>query len=301
MAPLLCVCVALALSMTGSRPAAGPRARSSHSGSPWDQAYFNITDPALRYRQSGDLRSAERVYEQGVEEAIRRGDKLAEVRFLISVGACRLLRTEYRSALASFLAARERAVAIHDTIDLGAISGNLCSIYLQMWDIPSAQRAAEDGLATSKDVPGAYFIPQLLLQVGRIHALQKDGRAESFYLRSMEAIRRSGNRQSEAQNWDLLGDEQFARDDLASAEKSYLGAYQLRLAMKSPDLGFSYGRLGALRLAQGRLEEAGKFTELAIQAVRSGKPGWPDFHEKPLSYAPVQLSAEPTRPIPGKP
>ena len=277
MAPLLCVCLALALSMTGSRPAAGPRARLLHSGSPWDQAYFNITDSALRFRESGDLRSAERVYQQGVEEAIRRGDKLAEVRFLISVGGCRLLRTEYRSALASFLAARERAAAIHDTIDLGAISGNLSSIYLQMWDIPSAQRAAEDGLETSTDVPDAYFLPQLLLQVGRIHALQKDGQAESFYLRSMEAARRSGNRQNEAQSWDLLGDEQFARDDIAGAEKSYLGAYHLRLATKSADLGFSYGRLGALRLAQRRLQEADQFTELAIQSVRSGKPGWPDY------------------------
>ena len=277
MAPLLCVCLVLALSMTGSRSATGPRARSFRSGSRWDQAYFNITNQALRYRESGDLRSAERVYQQGVEEATRRADKLAQVRFLISVGGCRLLRAEYRAALASFLAARERAAAIHDAIDLGAISGNLSSIYLQMWDISSAERAAEDGLETSKDLPNAYFVPQLLLQVGRIHALQQDGRAEYFYRRGMEATRRNGDRPSEARSWDLLGDEQFARDDVAAAEKSYFEAYRLRLAIHSSELGFSYGRLGALRLAQGRLEEADQFTELAMQSVRGGKPGWPDY------------------------
>ena len=55
MAALLCVCLVLALWMTGSRPAAGPRAGSPDSSSHWDQAYFQITDRALRSRRSGDL------------------------------------------------------------------------------------------------------------------------------------------------------------------------------------------------------------------------------------------------------
>ena len=283
MAPLVCVCLALALWMTGSRPAAGTRARSLDSGSRWDQDYFNITDQALRFRQAGDFRSAAKVYQQGVTEAVRRADKLAEVRFLISVGGCHLGLSEYRAALAAFLAARERAVAIRDTMDLGAISGNLSSIYLQMWDIPDAQRAAEDGLETIKDLPNAYFVPQLLLLVGRIHALQKDGLAESFYRRSMEAARHNGDRQTEARTWDWIGDEQFARDEIAAAEKSYLEGYNLRAAKKSSELAFSYGRLGALRLAQGRLDDAEKFTGLALESSHGSKLGWPDYlmlHQK---------------------
>ncbi len=263
--------------MTGSRPAAGPRARSLDSGSHWDQDYFNITDQALRFRQAGDFRAAAKVYQQGVTEAVRRADKLAEVRFLISVGGCHLGLFEYRAALASFLSAREQAVAIRDTMDLGAISGNLSSIYLQMWDIPDAQRAAEDGLETIKDLPNAYFVPQLLLLVGRIHALQKDGLAESFYRRSMEAARHNGDRQTEARTWDWIGDEQFARDEIAAAEKSYLESYSLRTSTKSSELAFSYGRLGALRLAQGHLEDAEKFTGLAIQSAQGSKLGWPDY------------------------
>jgi CHAT domain-containing protein/tetratricopeptide (TPR) repeat protein len=277
LAALIGVCLVLALWMTGSRPAARHRIGSIDSGSRWDQAYFQFTDSALRYRQTGELRLAEQVYEQGVEEATRRGDKLAIVRFQMSVGGCRLLLIEYRTALTAFLDARTRAIALHDTIDTGAIAVNLSSIYLQMWDTPSAQKSAEEGLAASSLFPDAYFVPALLLQLGRIHALQKDGAtAEAFYWRGMEAARRSGDGPMEARGWDWLGDEYFARDAIPRAESLYLEAYRLRLLSKSGELGFSYGRLGALRLTQGRLEEAGRLTQLAEQAVRSGKPGWPE-------------------------
>jgi CHAT domain-containing protein len=277
-AALISVCLVLALWMTGSRPAVGPRTGSIDSSSQWDQAYYPITDSALHYRKSGDLRSAERVCQQGVEAAERRGDKLAIVRFLMSVGGCRLLLIEYRSALTAFLDARERARALHDTVDAGAIAVNLSSIYLQMWDTPAAQKSAEEGIEASASFPAAYFVPALLLQLGRIHALQKDGSmAELFYRRGMDAARQRGDRATEARGWDWLGDEYFARDAIPEAENAYLQAYRLRLVTKSGELGFSYGRLGALRLAQGRLQEADRLTQLAAQAVRAGKLGWPDL------------------------
>ena len=278
MAALISVCLVLALWMTGSRPAAGPRTGSIDSGSQWDQAYYQITDSALRYRKSGDLRSAERVYQQGLEKATGRGDKLAIVRFLMSIGGCRLLLLEYRSALATFLDARARALALRDTVDLGAIAVNVSSIYLQMWDTAAAQKSAEEGLEASTKLRDPYFLPALLLQLGRIHALQKEGSAAvSFYRRGVEAARRSGDRATEARGWDYTGDEYFARDAIPETEHSYLEAYRLRLMTKSGELGFSYGRLGALRLAQGRLQEADRLTGLAVQAAREGKLGWPDF------------------------
>ena len=277
MAALASVCLVLALWMTGSRPAAGPRTGSIDSGSQWDRAYYDITDSALRNRKSGDLRSAERIYQQGLNEATRRGDKLAVVRFLMSVGGCRLLLIEYRSALEAFLDARARALALHDTLDAGAIAVNLSSIYLQMWDTPAARSSAEEGLEASANLHDPYFLPALLLQVGRIHALQKDaGAAEAFYRRGMEAARQSGDRPTEARGWDWLGDEYFARNAIPEAENSYLEAYRLRLLTQSAELGFSYGRLGALRLSQGRLAEADRLTQLAAHAVREGKLGWPD-------------------------
>ncbi len=277
MAALIGVCLVLALWMTGSRSAAGPRTGSIESGLQWDQAYFDITSQALRYRKAGDPRSAEALYQRGVEAAARRNDQLAVVRFLMSVGGCRLLLIEYRSALTALLEARTRAVALEDTLDAGAIAVNLSSLYLQMWDLSAAQRAAEEGLAASLHFPDAYYLPALLLQEGRIHSLENDGRnAEEFYRRGLEAARSRGDSSTEARAWDWLGDAYFARDEIAQAETFYLEAYRLRLLTKSGELGFSYGRLGALRLSQGRLPEADRLTRLAGQAVRAGLLGWPD-------------------------
>ncbi len=226
------------------------------------------------------MRAAERAYQDGVSQANRHGDRLATVRFLMMEGGCRMLMFEYRSALSAFVEARDEAVAIHDTVDVGAISGNLSSLYLQMWDLPAARQAAEVGLDTAASVPSAYYVPQLLLQAGRLDALEGSAgsaRAESYYRRGIEAARTQSDRQTEARGLDLLGDEQLSHDALSDAEASFEQALRLRTALSSPELGFSYGRLGALRLAQRRLDEAGQYTELALQTVREGKLGWPTY------------------------
>ena len=277
MATLVCVCLVLALWMTGSRPAAGPRAGSFSSRPHWDQAYFNITDQALRYRKSGDMRAAEHAYQDGVDQANHRGDRLASVRFLMMEGGCRMLLFEYRSALAAFLEARQQALAIRDAVDAGAISGNLSSIYLQMWDIPAARQAADVGLEAAASVPSSYYVPQLWLQVGRLDALEGNTRTESDYRQGIEAARKLGDRQTEAQGWDLLGEAQLSRDLFTDAENSFQSALQLRTAIHSPEVGYSYGQLGALRLAQNRPREAGPLTQLALQSVREGKLGWPRY------------------------
>ena len=75
MAALIGVCLVLALWMSGSRPAAGPLTGSPDPSRSWDQAYSDIAAQALRYRKSGDLRSAETAYRRGFEEAIARGDR----------------------------------------------------------------------------------------------------------------------------------------------------------------------------------------------------------------------------------
>ena len=277
MAALICVCLVLALWMTGSRPlAAGHRSGLPDSGLRWDQAYLETTAQALRYWKAGDLRAAERAYRSGLDKSLERADRLATVRFLMSIGACQLMRFEYRNALAAFLTAREQAADMQDAVDLSAIEGNLSSLYLQMWDIPAARQAAQEGLRIGEALPAAYSIPGLLLQMGQIEALTKSPDAESYYQRGIDAARRRGDLPTEARGWDWLGDAQFARDALREAEKSYMEGLRLRLQDKTADLAHSYGRLGALRLAQGNLEQADHFTGLAQQLVRAGKPGWSD-------------------------
>src|ERR1700722_6311309 len=177
------LCLILTLWMTGSSPPTVIPPRSPDSSPWWDQASLKIQTNALRLRKAGEFRAADALYQEGYREALRRGGRLASVRYLMSAGGCELLALQYRAALASFLRARELATAVGDHADLGAIAVNLSSLYLEMWDLPSANRAAEEGLHQTEllEAAGAapptvvsYFKPHLLVQLGRIHSALGD-------------------------------------------------------------------------------------------------------------------------------
>jgi CHAT domain-containing protein len=237
-------------------------------------------------RKAGDYRAAEGLYQQGYREAVRLGDRLAAVRYLMSAGGCQLLAFKYRAALATFLDARQLAIGIQDQVDLGAIAVNLSSLHLQMWDLPAATRAAEEGLAqmglidsrtTAGKPPLSYFEAHLLVQLGRIHAMLGDGQAGAFFMAGIEAARARSDVAIESLAWDLLGEEQLASGRLPPAETSFLEAFRLRRFSQPGELGFSYGHLGALALARNDLGTAEWLTQLALGAVHRGAPAWPEY------------------------
>jgi CHAT domain-containing protein len=271
------LCLILMLWMTGSRPSTVIPPRSPDSSLWWGQESLDINQKALRYRNAGDLRAAEGLYRQGYQKALQLDDKLAAVRYLMSAGGCQLLAFHYRDALADFLQARELAAAIRDHADLGAIAVNLSSVYLQVWDFDAAMGAAEDGLAETRAQRQSYFEPYLLLELGRLHATLGDGRAETFFMDGIEAARAEGDIALEAQGWDLLGDERLVQQHAVVAEQAFNQAFRLRRLNDSTDLGLSFGRLGAVKLAEGNLDAASRFTDLAIAAIRRGAPAWPEY------------------------
>jgi CHAT domain-containing protein len=271
------LCLILTLWMAGSRSATAVRTGLPDSSPLWDQDPRKIQKNALRYREAGDFVAAEILYWEGYHEAVRLSDKLAAVRYLISAGGCKLLAYQYRGALATYLQARDLATAIGDRADLGAIAVNLSSVYLQVWDLGAALRAAEDGLAQARAAGGhAYFNAPLLLELGRLHTVLGDGQAVKFFATGIEAARAQGNPSLEAEGWDLLGDEQFADQRLDGAEHASLEAFRLRALFIPRELGISYGWLGALKLAQGDLEAASRFTQRSAGAARRGVPSWPE-------------------------
>jgi len=151
------LCLILTLWMAGSRTPTVIPPRSPDSSPWWDRDSLQIQRDALRLRKAGDFRAAEALYWKGYGEAVRRNDRLAAVRYLMSAGGCELLVFQYRAALATFLQARQLANVAGDRADLGAIAVNLSSLYLQMWDLPAAMHAAEEGLhyATEASVRAA--------------------------------------------------------------------------------------------------------------------------------------------------
>lgn len=88
-----------------------------------------------------------------------------------------------------------------------------------------------------------------------------------------------------------MGDERLSRGDSAGAERAQLQAFLLRRLFIPRDLGYSYARLGALRLAQSEqspatagiytkdalLREAERFTDWALQAQARGSLTLPAY------------------------
>ena len=291
------LCLILTLWMAGSRSPTVIPPRSPDSSPWWDQASLKIQQHALRLRKAGDFRAAAALYQEGYREAVRRGDRLASARYLMSAGGCELLAFQYRAALASFLRARDLANTIGDHADLGAIAVNLSSLYLEMWDLPSANRAAEEGLrqteilassvassaargATHGAVPqtaGSYFKPHLLVQLGRIHSALGNGEADAYFGAGIEAARAAGEFSLEAMAWDQQGAGDLAAGRLPQAENRFLEAFRLRRLFRPGDLGWSYGHLGALAFAQHDFRAAERFTQMALDHAKRGAPAWPQY------------------------
>lgn len=276
-------CLILTLWMAGSSTPAAVPTRSPDSSSWWDQDSIPLQKKALRLRKAGDFRAAEDLYRQGYDEAVRLGDQLAAVRFLMSVGGCQLGQFRYREALSTYLKARELAEAAGDREDLGAIAGNLSSVYFHVWDIPAAMRAAEEGLAAvsrlaSRKHPHSYFEAQLLMQLGRLHALLGDPAAQHDYAAAIAAAQAQGSGvTTETLGWDLLGEQRLAARDFNGAGKAFLEAFRLRALFNAAEIGFSHGRLGALEYYQGHLEAAVLHTNRALAVARRHGLAQPEY------------------------
>jgi len=270
--------------MAGSRPPTAIRTGSVDSDPWWGtKEAVAIRRAAEQFRAVRNFAAAEAEDQRGLELARRRHDDRAAFVYLASLGAVRLEQSKHRSALEALLAARDLAERSNDPAELGAISVNLSSLYLQIWDTGSAQRIAEEGLARARWLPKAYFRLPLLLQLGRVHQTLGDGRAGEFYLRAIEEARVAGNTAQEARGWDLLGEERLRARELVAADADFTEAFRLRVLEDRADLAFSYARLGAVKLAendrktseddrkQRALGEAGRFTDRALEM--SGRGG----------------------------
>ncbi len=303
-----CLCLILTLWMVGSRPPATIRIGSTDSDPWWGtKEAREIRQAAERFRAARNFAAAEAADQHGLDLARQRHDDRAAFVYLASIGAGRLLQSQYRSALEVLLEARDLAERANNATELGAIAVNLSSLYLQVWDVDSARRIAEEGLAKGGSLPRAYFRLPLLMQLGRVHQSIGDNRAPAFFVSAVEEARVEGNTAQEARSWDMLGEERQRTGDLWTADADFTEAFRLRVLADRADLGFSYARLGAIRLAEsgcgndqsgsidGRnacrnsqndgekdykhreLNDAEGFTERALEASGEGAAGLPAY------------------------
>lgn len=214
------------------------------------------TKEALQLRQAaavsiseGHFDDAEQLYRSGVELGARHHDPLAQAWFLDGEGSASLAGFRFRRALDSYIQAKSWAEKARDRTALGAIEGDLASLYQQMGDFDSALHAAERARAVAPS--NAYYRPQVLFLLGQLY-----GGSASIPLltEGIEAAGKLGSADRrhvlEAYGWDLLCQARIESGDLNGANAAEQKALALRAASDARDLGYSDWLLGAVRLRQ---------------------------------------------------
>jgi CHAT domain-containing protein len=276
-----CLCVILTLWMVSSRPSASILPGASFGawwGTPDSRKIARQADSA---RRAGDLNGAEAYYRQGYDDAVRRRDERAMVGYLNGIAACRLTQLRYSAALETLLEAKGHAQSIGDREALGAIAVNLSTLYLQEWDFDNASKEAEEGRIKAASLGRAYFLPNLLIQLGRVHDIEHDGKAISFYRQGIETARTYGNQRVEALGLDLLGEERLGQGDLDQAQKAIGEGMRLREKFSPTELDLSWWRMGELERLRGNWAEAARYTDLAL-ARKGTAPEYRLKHQRGL-------------------
>src|SRR5579885_3256455 len=270
------LCAILMLSIAGSRPSAGVRNGSPESDPWWGtQDAKSLKRTIEQARMAGNYTAVAEAARRGYELAMRRNARAAAVRYLIYLGSARMLMFRYRDSHEAYTRARKVAASIGDREDQGAILVNLSSLYLQMSDLNSAVQLADQARQFAQGHP--YFEYELQLQLGRLYALTGDRRAEAMFAEEIDAARVHADFRQEARGWDYLGDLRIREGRLEDADRAFSEAFRIRKLAVAAELPYSYARFGSLRLAQKRLDEAARFTDLAIRAGERIESAFPKF------------------------
>jgi CHAT domain-containing protein len=265
------LCVLVTIWLAWSNPSAASREESSNSTQWWGSEQFaRIEKSAKQLRDSGNFAALEGVYIDAIEAARRAGHPRAQVVYRTALGNTYVYLYRYAEALNAYTQARDLAARSDDWLAAGAVAPGMSSVYFLVGDWQAARKTVEDGLqAVRRAGERPYYDAQLKLQYARLYASAMD--ATGVMQEAIEAARLQPNTALEALAWDLLGEEHLRRGELDSAEAALSEAYRLRVLLANRDLRLSYWRLGALRFAQGRLQEAAQLTDSAIAAnLQSG-------------------------------
>jgi CHAT domain-containing protein len=262
------LCVALVMWLALSRSSTASRTESPDSGQWWrTQQFEQIQKSGAQLRKAGDFAALEKLYVKAVAQARTAKNLRAQASYLTALGNTYVFLFRYPDAIRAYTEARDLAHASSDWLAEGAVAPGLSSVYLLVGDWPAARESAQAGLLVAKRLPSPpYYAAQLKLQHARLNAGAEGTSAE--ILQAIDATRTRPDPALEAEAWDLLGEERMRRRDLRGAEAAFDEAFRIRSLQVRRDLRLSYWRLGSLRLAQNRLEEAEHFTATAMAQLR---------------------------------
>ena len=257
--------IALALWLATSGSSTASRTGSPDSVPWWATENFSsLQKTARRLHQAGDYGALEELYLRAIDSAQAAGNLRTQASYLTALGNTCVLRFRYAEAIGVYQKARDLAHASSDWLAEGAVASGLSSVYLAVGDWPAARESAREGLElTRRLATPPDYLAQLNLQNARLNPDAAESTGLVF--QAIDAARIQSDVALEAEAWDVLGDQRMNAHDLEGAESALNEAYHLRILHVPQKVHHSFGRLGALRLAQNQLDDADRFTTAAIR------------------------------------
>ena len=237
-----------------------------------------------KFFRAGDFDQTAVLAGQGYHDALEAGERRLAVRFLSNLGGCRFAEHRYQEALQTYLDARSLADAAGDRQIAGVLDFNISSLYFQLGQLDAAADSAERAMARISGEYRAQHLPQLLIHLATVRALQERmPEARKLFQEGIAAADRANDPEMYAMGWNDLGEEYLKRKDLRPAELALLEAYRIRKLYRLRSIESSYRNLGMLRLEQGDLGAASGLLDEAVARSRQPGgllPGWQVYYAR---------------------
>jgi CHAT domain-containing protein len=220
---------------------------------------------AFAAKTKGDLQEAHRLFCEGRDWCVRHGHPVAALRFSTTATSIRYLAGDYRTAASEYLEEEREASRLADQEEIAAIRTNLASLYLQSNEPESAARVAESALAeigTTRAYAKPYLLVILASAYSQRGAVQ---RAEQMFADALSEALDMDLPDAALMGWDRLGTQRLNAGDVDGAGRCFAEAYRYRRLHRPADLGASYLKLGLLHFKIGRLDDALRFTNMALR------------------------------------
>ena len=244
---------------------------------PWgsDESH-KLADKAQDYVKMRDFDSAHDWYLKGYEFSISKGLKGDTGRFLMALGGTEIGRYRYRDALAYLLDARKLALELKDTAELGGISSNLASVYLQMENIDAAEQTAHEAIEYHRKSGNGAYLPQMLYLLGSV-ASRRQHPEESFayYAAGIDKADRAGNDAVLMVGANRLANDLVAAGRYKEAEPIALAVYRHRFLRKDADILYCYPILATIEMKKGNFEAARHLSDIGLKKAKADPRGIP--------------------------